>query len=170
MAAALLSSHTEKRYPASPTLSCPQAAQALELVTAALLDVVAPSNCLSLFNVAAACGCVPLRRKARRLALRGFTAAWQQDASGLLTMPERELLGLLCSDSLQVRMQALAGSRGCAYGWLVAMPCQHAAAHAARPAVCLGLLARPKQELSIAHCSCAGGQRSGGVPSPGCLD
>lgn len=100
-AAALPSSHTQ-RCPA-PCLPALQAAQALELVTAALLDVVAPSNCLSLFNVAAACGCEPLRREARRLALRGFTAAWQQDASGLLTMPERELLGLLCSDSLQVR-------------------------------------------------------------------
>lgn len=99
---------------ARPTLHLPptrpalQAAQALELVTAALLDVVAPSNCLSLFNVAVACGCMPLRHKARRLALRSFPAAWQQDVSGLLTMPERELLGLLCSDSLQVRMRGRA--------------------------------------------------------------
>ncbi|KAL4436734.1 hypothetical protein ABPG75_003873 [Micractinium tetrahymenae] len=79
-----------------------QAVHALELVTAALLDVLGPSNCLSLLNVAAACGCVPLRRRARALALRHFSAAVQQDANGLLTMEEPLLLSLLCSGRLQV--------------------------------------------------------------------
>lgn len=77
--------------------------QALELVTAALLDVLDPSNCLSLLNVATACGCVPLRRRARALALRQFSVAVQQDVNGLLGMEEPLLLSLLCSDLLQVR-------------------------------------------------------------------
>lgn len=85
--------------PAEPHL---QAAQALELVTATLLDVVSPLNCLSLFNVAAACGCVPLRRRAHALALSCFTQASQHDLNGLLEMEEAHLMRLLCSDSLKV--------------------------------------------------------------------
>ncbi|KAI3426013.1 hypothetical protein D9Q98_007981 [Chlorella vulgaris] len=90
-----------------------QAAQALELVTATLLDVVSPLNCLSLFNVAAACGCVPLRRRAHALALSCFTQASQHDLNGLLEMEEAHLMRLLCSDSLKVAsevevLQALA--------------------------------------------------------------
>ncbi len=80
-----------------------QALQAAELVTAALLDVVSTHNCLSLLNVAAACGCAPLRAKARNLALHSFPVAAQQDVTGLLTMTEEVLLGLLCSEQLQVR-------------------------------------------------------------------
>lgn len=86
--------------------SLAQAVQALELVTASLLDVVCPANCLSLFNAAAACGCMPLRRSARALALASFPTAFQQDPNGLITMPEPELIALLCSDRLQVRDRA----------------------------------------------------------------
>lgn len=83
-----------------------QATQALELVTAALLDVVSTHNCLSLFNVAAACGCAPLRRKAASLALAAFPQALQNDVNGLLTMQEGHLMSLLCSDRLQVSRAA----------------------------------------------------------------
>ncbi|PSC70244.1 kelch 17 [Micractinium conductrix] len=82
-----------------------QALRAHELTTAALLDALAPHNCLSLFNAAAACGCAPLRRAARALALRSFTAAWQADPNGLMTMEEAHLLALLSSDSLQVESE-----------------------------------------------------------------
>jgi hypothetical protein len=71
-------------------------------VTAALLDVVSTHNCFSLFNVAAACGCAPLQRKAAALALSAFPQALQNDVNGLLTMQEGHLMQLLCSDRLQV--------------------------------------------------------------------
>ena len=150
-----------------PPLPALQSAQALELVTAALLDVVSPSNCLSLFNVAAACGCTPLRRKARALALRCFGAAWQQDASGLLTMPEHELLGLLCSDHLQVRLgiacrASAAQAHACGSIW-----CQGARSAAAPASPGL-------QGLETLTCclpfSQTGGQRAGGLPCTCGLD
>lgn len=87
---------------------------ALELVIAALLDVLAPSNCLSLLNVATACGCAPLRRRSRVVALRHFSSAVQLDVNGLLAMEEPLLLSLLCSDRLQVRIWQRRGGGGAA--------------------------------------------------------
>ena len=84
-------------------------------MTAALLDVVSTHNCLSLFSVAGTCGCAPLRRAARALALRAFSAAMQQDVAGLLTLAEPDLLALLCSDRLQVGGST--GAEGGAHAW-----------------------------------------------------
>jgi hypothetical protein len=94
-----------------PTPPLLQARLALQLVTAALVDLVAPHSCLSLFNVAAACGAAPLAQRAWSLALRCFPQALHADAAGLAAMQEESLLRLLRSDGLQV-CSGWAGSKG----------------------------------------------------------
>lgn len=85
--------------------SLPQALAAQRLCVAALLDLVAPANCLSLAALGAATGVEPLRARAAACALQHFSEAATLDYSGLVGLEEAALMALLCSDDLQVETE-----------------------------------------------------------------
>ena len=82
--------------------SLPQALCVQRLCVAALLDLVAPANCLSLATLSAAAGIEALRTRAAACALAHFSEAAALDYSGLVGLEEAELMALLCSDELAV--------------------------------------------------------------------
>lgn len=82
--------------------SLAQAGRALALCQAALRDCLAAHSCLSVYNVAASCRAGRLAAEARGFALAHFPAAAALDYGGLSLLPLPRLIGLLCSDDLQV--------------------------------------------------------------------
>jgi hypothetical protein len=79
-----------------------QAEACVAACTAALLDCVAPSTCLSLLALAERCGCGPLYCVSLRCALDNFVEAVREDAAGLRLLSSTQMARLLSSDTLAV--------------------------------------------------------------------